>query len=313
VFWSGTQADYFQFYRATAVAVKSVHDSLRVGGPATSSTQWIAPFLAFCQSENAPLDFVSTHIYAGDAQGPLFGPGTKLPVTAVIPEAIKRVRQTIAASTRPTLPLYIDEWSSDSPAMIAHVLANVLGQADMMSHWVLSGTYEELGPSDYLLAPGSMSWPQMMRGIPLPSYHTYTLLHRLGHQRLEADGPVLASRREDGGMAALVWNLAEVAQPAGLPDASVPRKVTGEPSRIALAIPDLPAGQHVRVTRIDMSRGSPIPAWQAMGAPKLPTSAQVEHLRAAAVLPAPELRRLDAQRSLVLDLPPEGVALVETA
>jgi beta-glucosidase len=62
------------------------------------------------------------------------------------------------------LPLYIDGWSSDSPAMIAHVLANVIGQTEMMSHRTLSGSYEELGPTDYLLAEGAMGFQQMVRG-----------------------------------------------------------------------------------------------------------------------------------------------------
>lgn len=54
-----------------------------------------------------------------------------------------------------------------------------------------------------------MGGPQMMRGIPLPSYNTDRLRHALGHRRLRAQGPALASRREDGRVAALAWNLAE--------------------------------------------------------------------------------------------------------
>jgi xylan 1,4-beta-xylosidase len=83
VFWNGSQQDYFQLYKSAAVALKSIHPSLKVGGPATSATEWLPEFLAFCSEENAPVDFVSTHIYPGDSQKPLFGPDVKLPMSEV--------------------------------------------------------------------------------------------------------------------------------------------------------------------------------------------------------------------------------------
>jgi xylan 1,4-beta-xylosidase len=310
-FWTGTQGDYFQMYKAAVVALKGIDPRLQVGGPATSSTQWLPEFLSFCATENAPVDFVSTHIYAGDAQKPLFGDEPRRPITAVIPEAVRRARAKVRASAKPALPMFINEWSSDSPAMIAHVLSSVMGETEMMSHWVLSGTYEELGVYDFLISEGSMGWPQMMRGIPLPSYNTYRLMHALGHRRLRADGPALASRREDGRLAALVWNLAEVGHPAGLPDATAVRKPVGAPKRMALTLAGLAAGQAVRVRYVDQHRGSPVPAWTAMGKPRFPTIAQIETLRRAAQVAAPEVRRLGAGGTLMLDLPPEGVALIE--
>ena len=65
-FWSGTQEQYFELYRATAQAVKRVDRSLRVGGPATSNNAWIPEFLDFCSRSGAPVDFVSTHHYPTD-------------------------------------------------------------------------------------------------------------------------------------------------------------------------------------------------------------------------------------------------------
>jgi xylan 1,4-beta-xylosidase len=35
-FWTGTQDEYFQLYRRTAEAIKTVDRSLKVGGPATA-------------------------------------------------------------------------------------------------------------------------------------------------------------------------------------------------------------------------------------------------------------------------------------
>lgn len=312
IFWTGKQPDYFQLYKAAAVAVKSVHPSLQVGGPATSSTAWLPEFLSFCAQENAPVDFVSTHIYSGDDQRKLFGPDVKLPISQVAPEAIKRARQKVAASAFPKLPLYMNEWSSDSPALIAHVLSEVIGHTEMMSHWVLSGTYEELGPTDYTLADGAMGWAQMVRGIPRPSYNTYRLLHALGDQRLAVQGPALASRRPDGSFAALVWNLADVTQPGGIPGANPKRDVVGSAKRLTVTIPDMRPGQRLRVRYVDQDRGSPLPAFRAMGSPNLPTPAQLDTLRRAAEIAPAQIIRLDAHRAVRLDLPAEGVALIET-
>lgn len=66
-FFKGTQADYFMLYAATSRAIKAVCPALRVGGPATSASHWIADFVGFCQENGVPVDFVSTHQYAGDA------------------------------------------------------------------------------------------------------------------------------------------------------------------------------------------------------------------------------------------------------
>ena len=68
-FFAGTQKDYFKLYELTARAIKSVDERLRVGGPSTSACKWIPEFMAFCEANKVPCDFVSTHHYPGDAFG----------------------------------------------------------------------------------------------------------------------------------------------------------------------------------------------------------------------------------------------------
>ncbi len=69
VFWNGTREEYFHFYKITAEAVKAVDPQIRVGGPATSGSKWVESFLKYCRSEHVPVDFVTTHQYAGDPLG----------------------------------------------------------------------------------------------------------------------------------------------------------------------------------------------------------------------------------------------------
>ena len=56
-------------FNASSKALKAVHPSLRVGGPATMQTLDVAPFVAWCTSKTGPpCDFVSTHFYPTDPQ-----------------------------------------------------------------------------------------------------------------------------------------------------------------------------------------------------------------------------------------------------
>ena len=50
-----------------------------------------------------------------------------------------------------------------------------------------------------------------------------------------------------------------------------------------------------------------------MGSPRVPTLAQIASLRRAAEIAPAAALRLGADRIVTLDLPPEGVALIESA
>lgn len=68
VFWIGDKEDYFKFYRETVLAIKSVSEKLKVGGPSITyqtlkDEPWLEEFLEYNVKNNIPLDFVSLHIY----------------------------------------------------------------------------------------------------------------------------------------------------------------------------------------------------------------------------------------------------------
>jgi xylan 1,4-beta-xylosidase len=311
-FWSGTQQQYFDLYKATAVAVKSVDPALQVGGPSTARAQWVPELASYCAENNAPLDFVSTHAYPGDSQEQLFGGSGQFAQSDVIAEAMRRVRQGMRAASLDALPLWLTEWSSDSPAMIAHVIAACLPYCQAMSQWAMSGTYEEIFVPDFVLREGNNGWGMMSRGIALPSFNTYKLLHALGSERLAAEGPVLASRTVGHSTTALVWNLAEVSQQSGIPVLQAhARTVSGEAKQYRVEFKGAHPGRHVHVRFVDQERGSPIPAWREMGSPQYLKPDQIDVLRQRAEIPAPTVLKLDREAALTLLLPPEGVALLE--
>ena len=68
-FFNGTREEYFHLYEVTARAIKEIDDQIPVGGPSTSGSKWVKSFLRFCEDHQVPVDFVSTHQYAGDPLG----------------------------------------------------------------------------------------------------------------------------------------------------------------------------------------------------------------------------------------------------
>lgn len=76
-FFRGTQDDYFKLYEATARKIKEIDEKIQVGGPATSGSRWVDAFIEFCGENHVPLDFVSTHQYAGDPLTGVKEPGTE--------------------------------------------------------------------------------------------------------------------------------------------------------------------------------------------------------------------------------------------
>lgn len=73
IFFKGKQKDYFKLYKATVEAIKVVDSNVRVGGPSTSACRWVDDFVSYCETNNVPYDFVSTHHYPGDGFGNSFG------------------------------------------------------------------------------------------------------------------------------------------------------------------------------------------------------------------------------------------------
>jgi xylan 1,4-beta-xylosidase len=315
-FWTGTKADYFELYRQSATAIKKVDKRLRVGGPATAMAAWVGDLLEFCASQQVPIDFASTHAYPDDPQAKLFGEGVHHPLEEVLPRALTQVRKQIKDSKFPDMPLYLTEWCSQNPAFIADTIKSTIGLADMMSYWTFSNVFEELGvPKNFLNSAFGLVG---MRGVPRPSYYAFTLLHKLGDVQLDSDeGPVLATRRKDGSLAILVWNL--IPQPPGqrtamgdpLVQSSMSYETKGETLNLTLALDGVHSHAQVRITRVDNTSGSFHHAYEAMGSPAYPTADQIAELKQKSELKAPEVVHMNPQRQVSVSIPPNGLALLE--
>lgn len=144
LFWDGTKSQYFELYKQSALAVKSVDERLKVGGPSTSNFVpdtrfdgeitndeasdavfaaddintlewhgvWIEDFLKYCKKENLPVDFVSCHPYPTDyAFNPETGKGKGLTrYVQSVKEDLEWLNRTIAKSDFPDVELHLTEW-----------------------------------------------------------------------------------------------------------------------------------------------------------------------------------------------------------
>jgi xylan 1,4-beta-xylosidase len=279
---------------------------------------WVGDLLEFCASEQLPIDFASTHVYPDDPQAKIFGEGVHYPIEEVLPRALAQVRKQIKESKFPDISLCLTEWGSQNPAFIAQTVKSTIGLAEMMSYWTFSNVYEELGVPKRFLNNGFGLLG--MRGVPRPSFNTFALLHKLGDTQLASDdGSVLATRRADGSLALLLWNLIpqNPTHRGSMGDPLVQTEgqfvTQGESRDFKLQLQGARKHNRVKISRVDNDHGSFSYAYLAMGSPEYPTAKQIEDLKRASLLPEPEVGHLSAQGTLTVSIPANGVALLEMA
>lgn len=309
-FWTGDpkQATYFELYDHTARDIKAVNPRLRVGGPATAQAAWADAFIRHCVENKTPVDFVSSHVYGNDKAEDVFGTHEKISRSQMVCRAIGKVHDQIRSSALPKLPLIWSEFNAaydnetdvtDSAYMgpwLADTIRQCDGLVDEMSYWTFSDVFEELGVVKQPFYGGFGLIAE--DDIPKPSFNAFLLLHRLGDQRLSiSSDDVLVTKRPDGSFAIAVWNLTGVGEKA-------PAK------EIELQFSDTQMNS-VQVSRVDADHGDVHKIYEYLGSPRYPTRAQIETLRAAARLAAPEVQSLPGG-ALDLTIPAHGLVLVET-
>jgi xylan 1,4-beta-xylosidase len=308
-FWAGTQAEYFELYRVTAEALKSVDAGLKVGGPATAANAWLEAFLAFCDQNGLPADFVSTHHYPND---PLWSM-TQDTESELAGAHRNALREAIVAACRQTVgrPLLYTEWNAssnpryprqDEPYAAAFAVRSALGASDLTeayAFWTFTDLFEE---NYFPSVPFHGGFGLLtLHGIPKPTYRAFELLHRLADERLPVEGDhetvdVWVARR-NASVTVLLTNHALPRQP-----------IRAERVRVELA--DAPPVRTVMLERIDDEHANAKAAWRALGAPEYPTAAQIERLEEASRLrDEPQSWAYEGGTlRLDLDLPPHAVA-----
>jgi xylan 1,4-beta-xylosidase len=309
-FWTGTQRDYFKLYRYTAEAIKKVDKALRVGGPATAKSEWIEEFVAFCERNNVPADFISTHQYPTD------GFERDKDTEVQLFKSQRGIMRQLAQDTRRRArgrPVYYTEWNSSSDsrdplhdesyaaAFAVSTIMEAKGLVKGYSFWTFSDIFEE---NYFPSVPFHGGFGLLnLHGIPKPTYRAFQLLHDLGTEQSLVDGlhetVDCSVIRNESSITVLLTN-----------HTTPGHSIETERVEILLSNAFEPVTAHIK--RIDDKHVNPKRVWEEMGQPEYLDQKQVEQLEEAARLVQEKqpISYEDGVISLETNLPPRAVASI---
>lgn len=293
-FFEGTQEDYFKLYESAARAIKAVDGALSVGGPATSINAWLPEMIAFCESNDVPLDFLSTHHYPSD--DPLWR-DDKLEMDAFIEmvvahghsvykRGVLREMTQRAHDQAGKYPLYYTEWNTsamtpeaihDEPYSAALTVKSILDNRELVkaySFWTFTDIFEESGQQTGEFHGGFGL--QTVHGVPKPTYRAFELLHALGNELYPVPAEqetvgLLATKQQDE-LVLIAYN----------------HQIQDEPIDTQTLCVTLDSAQYAQAEAvcIDENHANAYRSWKEMGSPLYPTANQLEQLqRASALIP----------------------------
>ena len=310
-FWTGPQDGYFKLYAATAAAIKSVNESLKVGGPASADNQWIPEFLEYCNNNGAAVDFISTHHYPTDAFGK---PGADT-VTQLehAPRGVLKQQATKARGEAGNLPLYYTEWNitsnprdplHDGPfaaAFITKIVMEARGLVEGYSYWTFTDIFAE---NYFPSVPFHGGFGLLnLHGIAKPAYRAFEILHGLGTELLEVvgghDTVDVWVVRKNKSVTVVMTNLAMPRHPIQTELISLQLSAAGEPKTSW-------------IERIDEDHANPRQLWQSMGEPDYLSAAQVMQLQATSTLvkESQPWKYSDGKIDLSVALPPQSTGAI---
>jgi len=184
--------------------------------------------------------------------------------------------------------IYMGPWLADT-------VRQCDGLVDIMSYWTFSDVFEEQGvvKTPFYGGFGLIAAEHIRK----PAYAAFELLHKLGDQRIVLNSDsALATRRNDGSLILALWNYA-------------PPDQAGSARTVTLRFKNTHP-QRALIWRVDADHGDVHPAYERMGEPRYPRPTEIQQLRDATELTAPEARELK-NNELILSLPARGLALIE--
>jgi len=329
-FWAGTQEEYFKLYEISARAIKKADKNFKVGGPATSKGSWVEDIIHFCNRNDVPIDFVSTHLYPQDEYVIYPEPGTS-PYRPgdFFRSKVEEVKHIVKNSPIPDLEIHWTEWNTQS-AMNADeitwtkniyvdnlyaasfIVKNCLEldqAANSFGYWVASDIFAESGIPH---SPFSNTYGLLtIHGIPKASFNGFLFMNKMKgylndvvfHSAIPANCG-LRSTTEGNLTRIILWNH----QPVQISDQEV--------WKVRLRIPELPEEELIMVqAKIGVGNGSAWETWKYMGSPVNLSPGQFELIQSHSRphYTVRKLKQKDKSSGFSVSLQPGEVVFIEVA
>lgn len=355
-FFHGTKSDYFRLYKEAVTAIKSIDERLKVGGPATSNfiadhrhdgeildhsqsrfyTQeeinkqqwkgvWIEDFLHYCEKENLPVDFISTHPYPTDyALDPETGRGKgAIRYVHSLKDDIQWLRQQLADSKYPEAEIHLTEWSTGPnsrdrmhdilppAAYIIKTNLDCIGLANSLMYWTFTDVFEEKGGGEEIFHGGFGMIN--FQGLVKPSFHAYRMLNQLGDEKIYYKDPLFISRSSKiGKLSAIAFNYPKEYEQTVPSMQNFTNYMNASSKTLDIVLEGLNPNACFEIEVLDKMHGNVYDAYLNMGAPHSPNIREIEFLRQKAWDTVKEIVKVDEDGRLILkrDIDPWSCILI---
>ena len=355
-FFHGTKSDYFRLYKEAVTAIKSIDERLKVGGPATSNfiadhrhdgeildhsqsrfyTQeeinkqqwkgvWIEDFLHYCEKENLPVDFISTHPYPTDyALDPETGRGKgAIRYVHSLKDDIQWLRQQLADSKYPEAEIHLTEWSTGPnsrdrmhdilppAAYIIKTNLDCIGLANSLMYWTFTDVFEEKGGGEEIFHGGFGMIN--FQGLVKPSFHAYRMLNQLGDEKIYYKDPLFISRSsKTGKLSAIAFNYPKEYEQTVPSMQNFTNYMNASSKTLDIVLEGLNPNDCFEIEVLDKMHGNVYDAYLNMGAPHSPNIREIEFLRQKAWDTVKEIVKVDEDGRLILkrDIDPWSCILI---
>jgi len=355
-FFHGTKSDYFRLYKETVTAIKSIDERLKVGGPATSNFiadhrhdgeildhsqsrfyaqeeinkqqwkgVWIEDFLHYCEKENLPVDFISTHPYPTDyALDPETG-RSKDAIRYVysLKDDIQWLRRQLADSKYPKAEIHLTEWSTSPnsrdrmhdilPPAAYIIKANLdcIGLANSLMYWTFTDVFEEKGGGEEIFHGGFGMIN--FQGLVKPSFHAYRMLNQLGDEKIYYKDPLFVSRSsKTGKLSAIAFNYPEEYEQKVPSARNFTNYMNASSKKLDIVLEGMNPNARFEIEILDKMNGNVYDAYLNIGAPHSPGIQEIEFLKQKAWGTMKEMVKADNDGRLMLkrDIAPWSCILI---
>jgi len=291
-FFSGDIKEYFKLYQITASAIKSVSQTYRVGGPATSGSTWINESLIEFEKYPQLVDFISTHAYGTRSVFDEYGKRrTQMREPDGIAVQVKRLKSTINESSMRDREVHITEWNSSpnprdplhdtyqNASYVLNALKKTEGLVNSLSYWTFTDIFEEAGPP--LKAFHGGFGLLNLQSIKKPSYFALQYVRKLGAVELQNnDQNSWVTKDVNGNVQALIFDYHLLS-----PDTSYNQKFysvekpANHAGRVNLNVHHLKDGRYsLSLYHIGYQHNDAYTAYLKMGAPAYLSVQQIKNL-----------------------------------